>query len=280
MFAVKEIYQQFPHTFKYLDATFFLVEAPSDAKRDALCNLVRARRFPGLERVSAPLQGVDDELFAKAQPLDSLKSRIRVTLGRAKSDGMYDWPVEEVLNTVEAYRRGAPITPLAGFGYSKSTLGITQEYFILTELLNEHVNGITWLESAPEQIESFIKLSFSLLRSLHEKQITHMDFWANNVMVNLAPEGEPMAIDLENCFPQTSLYFSETLAFQFGFFYKRDIYRFITEAHYDQLVADELATYTSIDHEAFENVYKLSKYEKIGRKDRREIFLRGTVVTG
>lgn len=280
MSAVKEIYQQFPHTFKHLDSTLFLVKAPSDAKRDALRHLVEGRRAAGLERVSAPLKGVEDELFAKAQPLDSLKAKIRVTLGRAKRNGMYDWPVEEVLNTAEAHRRGAPIAPLAGFGFSKSPLGITQEYFIFTELLGEHINGMTWIESTPGEIETFIQLSFRLLRVLHNKQITHMDFWANNVMVNLAPQDIPMAIDLENCFPTTSQYFSETLAFQFGFFYQRDIYRFITEARYDQLVAEELEMYKAVDSEAFESIYGLSKHERIGRKDRREIFWKGKFVTG
>lgn len=280
MFAVKEIYQQFPHTIKYLDSTLFLVNPPSEAKLQALYELVKHRRLAGLERVSAPLKGLEDELFAKAQPLDSLKAKIRVTLGRAKRNGMFDWPVEEVLNTIEAHRRGAPIAPLAGFGYSKSPLGLTQEYFIFTELLNDHINGMAWIESAPEDIETFIRLSFCLLRVLHEKKITHMDFWANNVMVNLSPEGLPMAIDLENCIPKASHFFSETLAFQFGFFYQRDIYRFITEARYDQLVSEELVTYASIDNTAFDRVYKLSKHEKIGRKDRREIFWNGTVTTG
>lgn len=280
MLAVKEIYQQFPHTLKYLDSTLFLINPPSDAERHAFRELVKERRVANLERVSAPLKGLEDELFAKAQPLDSLKAKIRVTLGRAKRNGMFDWPVEEVLNTVEAYRRGAPIAPLAGFGYSKSPLGITREYFIFTELLNEHVNGLTWVESAPEEIETFIQLSFRLLRTLHDKRITHMDFWANNVMVHLDPQEPPMAIDLENCFSNTSQYFSETLAFQFGFFYQRDIYRFITEARYDQLVATELSGYDNIDEEAFERIYRPSKHEKIGRKDRREIFWNGTVTTG
>lgn len=65
MSAVKEIYQQFPHTFKHLDSTLFLVKAPSDAKRDALRRLVEGRRTAGLERVSAPLKGVEDELLPK-----------------------------------------------------------------------------------------------------------------------------------------------------------------------------------------------------------------------
>lgn len=280
MFADTDIYQQFPHIFKYLDSTLFLAKPPSDAKRSALCDLVENRRLAGLERVSAPLKGLEDEIFAKAQPLDSLKARIRVTLGRAKRNGMFDWPVEEVLNTLEAQRRGAPIAPLAGFGYSKSPLGITQEYFIFTELLNEHINGISWLETAPDKVETFIRQSFGLLRSLHDKDITHMDFWANNVMVSVACKQPPKAIDLENCFPKTSRYFSETLGFQFGFFYQRDIYRFITEARYDQLVSEELEAYGALDGKAFEHIYRLSKHEKIGRKDRREIFLKGTVITG
>lgn len=280
MFADTDIYQQFPHTFKYLDAIFFLANSPSDAKRRALRNLIKARRNSGLERVSAPLAGLADELFAKAQPLGSLKARLRVTLGRAKRNGMFDWPVEEVRNTHEAQQRGAPIAPLAGFGYSKSALGLTQEYFIFTELLNEHVNGISWLEAAPDEATTFIRLSFRLLRALHDKGITHMDFWASNIMVNLSSEDSPKAIDLENCFPETSHYFSQTLAFQFGFFYQRGIYRFITEANYDQLVAQELAAYSKVDTEAFERIYRLSKHERIGRKDRREIFWKGTVATG
>lgn len=277
MLTAKGIYQQFPHTVRYLDSTLFLVKPPSDAKRHALFDLVRNRRAAGLERVSEPLKGVEGEVFAKAQPLDSLKAKIRVTLGRAKRNGMFDWPVEEILNTVEAHRRGAPVAPLAGFGYSKSALGLTQEYFIFTELLTQHVNGLSWLENSPDNVRALITLSFDLLRTLHEKNITHMDFWANNVMVNLLPEDSPKAIDLENCFPSRSRHFSQTLAFQFGFFYQREIYRFITESQYDSLVEQELRTYEGIDISAFEPIYRLSKHERIGRKDRREIFSKGTL---
>lgn len=276
----ERVSQQFPHTLKCLSTTLFLRSAPSSSARIALEALIKSRSRAGLERVSAPLQGQEDLMFAKAQPLDSLKSRIRVTFGRAKRNGMYDWPIEEVLNTLEAHRRGAQVASLAGYGYSKSKMGITQEYFILTHMLQQHMNGMSWIEDCPERIENFIRLSFQLLHSLNNKGVTHMDFWASNVMVNLRPDQAPKAIDLENCFSDPSPYLSETLAFQFGFFYRREIYRFITEARYDELVQQELLAYGAIDGEKFERIYRLSKHEKIGRKDRREIFLNGTVVVG
>ncbi|RRV05265.1 hypothetical protein EGJ27_19035 [Pseudomonas sp. v388] len=284
MFAGRDIVQHFPSTFSHLNAKLYLAKPPVHAAQNAFERLIEARRHvrnQKMERVSAPLAGLEHELFAKSQPLDNLRPKIRVTLWRAKRDGMFDWPLEEVINTFEAQRRDAPVARLAGFGYSKSAVGVTQEFFIFTELLSSHINGMDWIQSPDNDIEAFIRRAFRLLKALHDKSLTHMDFWANNVMVSLTPDEPDKAIDLENCFLGSSRkHTCETLAFQFGFFYRREIYRFITEARYDQLVHEELANHYSVDMERFTPIYLLAKHEVISRRARRETFLSGTVVTG
>ena len=99
-------------------------------------------------------------------------------------------------------------------------------------------------------------------------------------MVSLQEGGLPKAIDLENCFRATSQHPAETLGFQMGFFYYRDVYRFITESRYDELVERHISGIGHIDRAKFLAVYKASKHEKIGRKERRQIFLSGNLVTG
>ena len=234
-----------------------------------------------MERVSAPLAGLEHLIFAKSQPLDNLRPQIRVTLWRAKRDGMFDWPLEEVINTFEAQKRGAPVAYLTGFGYGKSRLGVTQEFFIFTELLKSHRNGMDWIQDKSNDIEAFIRIAFRLLKELHDKDLTHMDYWASNVMVSREADVSHKAIDLENCFLTSSRHHtSEVLGFQFGFFYRREIYRFITEARYDQLVDEELANSYSADRGRFDSIYLLAKHQIISRRARREVFLNGTVVTG
>lgn len=285
MSAGRNIVRHFPSTFRHLNAKLYLVEPPASTAARAFKGLIESRihrRNRKMERVSAPLRGLENEIFAKSQPLDNLRPKIRVTLWRAKRDGMFDWPLEEVINTVEAQRRGAPVARLTGFGYSKSRIGITEEFFIFTELLTSHSNGMDWIQHETNDIEEFIHIAFGLLKQLHDKNLTHMDYWANNVMVSRSPAEQHRAIDLENCFLSSSCdHLSEVLGFQFGFFYRRDIYRFITEARYDQLVAEELARhYSSVDQSRFDSIYPLAKHEVISRRARRDVFLKGTVVTG
>lgn len=284
MFAGRDIVRHFPSTLRHLNAKLYLAKAPAQGAEHAFRRLIEARRHVRnrkMERVSAPLAGLEHEVFAKSQPLDNLRPKIRVTLWRAKRDGMFDWPLEEVINTLEAQKRGAPVAQLTGFGYSKSAIGVTQEFFIFTELLTSHSNGMDWIQSPGNDVAAFIRVAFRVLKALHDKNLTHMDYWANNVMVSLTPADDHKAIDLENCFLSRSQHHtSEVLGFQFGFFYRRELYRFITEARYDELVREELNAHYSVDMTQFDGIYSLAKHEIISRRARREIFLNGTVVTG
>ncbi|PIB39715.1 hypothetical protein AOA57_30420 [Pseudomonas sp. 2588-5] len=269
------VLKSFPSTLTHRNATVFTTQGADDSTQQAIQNLIDTR-YQLTDRVSAPLKGMENDLFAKSQPLDSLRPKLRVTFGRSKRDGTFDWPVEEVLNTYTAHKRGAPVASLYGFGYRKSVFGLIQEFFIFTELLDGYLNGLEWLKQKRD-IRSLITVSFKLLHALHGKGVVHMDFWANNVMVNLAQPEHTKAIDLENCFLSPTEHLSEVLAFQFGFFYRREIFRFVIEQDYDQMVMDALGNYEGIVRSRFDELYALSKHENISRRARREIFHRGTV---
>lgn len=277
-FPDRSVLQGFPTTLSHRNATVFTADSTDMSARQAIQDLIDARHSLQ-DRISAPLKGMESNLFAKSQPLDSLRPKLRVTFGRAKRDGALDWPVEEVINTFGAQQRGAPVANLYGFGYRKSALGLIQEYFIFTEMLDGYLNGLEWLTQGRD-IQSLISVSFNLLHTLHSKNIVHMDFWANNVMINLEQPTIAKAIDLENCFLTPTDHLTEVLAFQFGFYYRREIFRFVIERDFDQMVHEELRKYDGVDISRFDEMYTLSKHENISRRARREIFHSGTVTTG
>ncbi|MFJ4343873.1 lipopolysaccharide kinase InaA family protein [Pseudomonas sp. NPDC089401] len=263
---------EYPHTLRYRDTTLHFQSPIPDHTRQALEQLIE--RSPSAKRVSAPLDCTASKLFTKREKLDSLKKKWRIQRGTPKRNGMYDWSLEELINTREAARRGARVPELKGFGYSRSKLGLMQDFFLITELLTGHVDGMTKVREAPETVHQVMQATFELLHALHAQGITHMDLWAANVM--LPEQGEAQAIDLENSFSGPTDYLSETLGFQFGFFYYREIYRYITEADYDAAVECALAKYfPQVQRAAFNRVYALAKHEDIGRLERRDIFTSG-----
>jgi len=277
-FPDRNVLENFPATLNHGNATVFTTHTSDDGVHQAIQDLIDTRHQLK-NRISAPLKGMENDLFAKSQPLDSLRPKLRVTFGRSKRDGTFDWPVEEVINTLGAQKRGAPVAGLRGFGYRKSALGLIQEFFIFTEMLDGYLSGLEWLKQE-RGVLSLITASFKLLRALHSKHIIHMDFWANNVMVDPQHPTCAKAIDLENCFLTQTDYLTEVLAFQFGFYYRREVFRFVIEQDYDRMVMEELVNYPGIDRARFDEMYTLSKHENISRRARREIFHKGTVEVG
>ncbi|MDN4543931.1 MULTISPECIES: hypothetical protein [unclassified Pseudomonas] len=280
MLSSKALQCDYPVTFVFGSTTLHLSEQLSIEARQALEQLIKKRRAQKLTRASAPLVSGKTPLFAKVQPLDTFKAKLRVSLGKPQRNGRFDWPLEELINTHEAQRRGIQMPPLQGYGYTRNRLGLTQEYFILTHLLDGYVDGVQWLKRNPGDVETFIQNAFELLQSLSRKNITHMDFWAGNIMIGEMPQQPLKAIDFENCFADQTHHFSETLGFQLGFFYRRDIYKLITEANYDRLVDEHIRQFPDLSRQKFDEVYHASKHEHIGRKQRREIFLNGNLIIG
>ena len=151
-----------------------------------------------------------------------------------------------------------------------------QDFFLITELLHDHVDGLSKAREAPAAVSAVIEATFELLHALHRRGITHMDLWVANVM--LPQQGKARAIDLENCFFGQTDYPDEILGFQFGFIYFREIYRYITEADYDSAVEQALATYfPDIGRAGFDRIYALAKHQEVGRLERRDIFNNGVL---
>lgn len=275
MVGSKEFWHdEYPHTFHHRGTTLHFQSPIAPLTRQAFESMIEQRIRS--KRVSAPLDCAVSKLFTKRERLDSLRKRWRVQRGNPKRNGMYDWSLEELINTREAARRGAPVPKLKGFGYRRSKLGLIADVFLITELLTDHVDGLTTVRAKPEAIHPVIEATFELLHALHSEGITHMDLWAGNVM--LPKSGKAQAIDLENSFFEATDYPNETLGFQFGFFYYREIYRYITEADYDAAVERGLAKwFPDVQRADFDRVYGAAKHEKIGRLERRAIFTHGRV---
>lgn len=269
----KRLVDEYPFTFKHRRSTLHLKRPVIASVAQALTQLLSQERQA--KRVSAPLPLGEHAVFAKRQVLETLPKKIRVARGTRKRCGMFEWPIEELVNTAEAHRRGACVPAVVGYGYTKSRLGLMDDFFIITELLQNYTDGYQWMLAQPEEVERVIAEAFELMHSLNSSGIYHMDLWAANVMMCNKGVAPTHAIDLENCFASKPLFLSETLGFQFGFFYRREIYRFINEKQYDELVMQALLAYEGLDSDRFSTVYGQVKHRDMGRKERRLLFSQG-----
>lgn len=274
----KKLVDGYPFTFKHQRSTVHLNAPVSATLAAALAELLSLERPSN--RLSAPLQAGDEALFAKRQLLETLPKKIRFTRGTRKRCGMFDWPIEELINTTEAHRRGANVPGVVGYGYTRSRLGLMNDFVIITELLQGYTDGYQWMLAKPEDVERVIGAAFELLFSLNNSGIYHMDLWAANVMMCDAGVGATFAIDLENCFAAAPQFLSETLGFQLGFFYLREVNGLVGESEYDALVDRALEACEGVNRERFDEVYQMAKHHHIGRKERRDIFVSGRVVLG
>ncbi len=272
-------FNEFSHSVKHQRTTLYFLSPVPSHTRQALERLIE--QPSSAKRISAPLDCADSALFLKREPLDSIKKKWRMQRCAPKRNGLYDWPLEELINTREATRRGARTAALLGYGYSRCKLGLMKDFFLISRSLTGHVDGMALIERNPHAVEAVIEATAELLHALHSQGITHMDLWAANVMLPEQGSGLAQAIDLENSFFTPTAFFSETLGFQFGFLYHRKLYRYITEAAFDRLVEQSLATYFAhVDRAAFGKIYEVAKHQVIDRLERREIFSKGVFKRG
>lgn len=227
-------------------------------------------------RVSAEqVPGDGLSLFGKRVRVGKLSKRIRSTRGLPKRDGTYDWLVEEMINTAEANVRGARVPELVGYGYTRSSLGLVTEQFLVTRMLQGYVDGAQWLRTHPGSVHELIATLFAMLKALYDKGISHMDLWAGNLMIADDPSEPAMVIDLENCFTTPPQHLPELLALQMSLPYRCSLYAYITEADYDRLVYETLWTYGDIDLGRFAPLYAQAKHQRITNEARRPIFTKG-----
>lgn len=226
-------------------------------------------------RLFGTLRTSQRNYFVKTTEITQLKAQLKATFGVQRRTGGYGWPIAEIINTTQAIQRGLSTPELCGFGYKRSKLGLVNEIFIVTDWLDEHINGLEWLQSRNAHPKEFVKSCFQKMKEMHQKRIWHLDFWVENVVLSSLSPNKLTVIDLENCYIGETDHISETLGFQFGFFYYREIGKYLSEKDYDRMVAEALEGYVGIDKECFYLFYNHSKNNHVGRKDRRKIPLKG-----
>jgi tRNA A-37 threonylcarbamoyl transferase component Bud32 len=229
------------------------------------------------------MPNISPPLFLKSSAMESWKSRIRMTLGlerKRKHGGGYDWAVEELFNTLHANQQGIPTAQVLGFGYRRHPLGWIDEFFLLSEQLENHINGQEWLRRSDCAPSEFVGRALQLIVHLHQKGLIHLDPWAANFMVNPADPQDLRIIDLENCIRQPAIHLQETLAIQFGILFRRETSIHISEESFDQQVMRVLAEQGLPYDKRFHDAYQVAKHQKIARKARRKTPQLGAVLPG
>ncbi|WP_237881538.1 lipopolysaccharide kinase InaA family protein [Pseudomonas sp. PGPR40] len=275
MQSLKTVKSAFPFCHQIAKATLNFSYPPSVAVLDSIASLIEPHYLDRPNRTRQFVGHGECKLFMKVQRVATLPKKLRIALGRPKRSGRFDWPVEELLNTIIAAERGVETARIVGFGVVKARFGIIQEFVLLTEFLEGHLNGLQWLQKHPERVVEFIKGCMNLIVDMRKRGLIHLDLWVANVMVPEKPWSTLRVIDMENVFTRPSDFASETLGFQLGFLYQKEMKHFIDEALYDGLVADFLRECVEIDSAAFARIYTASKHNKFSHKKRRKIFLEG-----
>jgi hypothetical protein len=273
--SLKAVKATFSLRHQVANATLNFAKTPNPLMLEAIDRLFASANHGRPKRVSQLVAHQDCKVFMKIQHIETLPKKLRIMLGRRKRSGRFDWPVEELLNTVIAAERGIGSARVIGFGMVKPRLGVIREFVLLTEFLDGHLNGLQWLEKHPEGADQFVKKCMDVIVGMNRSGFTHLDLWIANIMVPDEHEKALRIIDMENVFTRESAFHSETLGFQLGFLYRKDLHRYMCESRYDSMVSEFLREQADVDEAAFERIYTPSKQQKFSHRTRRKIFLQG-----
>lgn len=274
--------KEFPFTCSVERLTLHTSFRHSQALAQDIHETISKRSNPN-QRIKTTLSTDSNALFFKSSAINSWKSKVRLTLGiqRAKRNGAdYDWPLEELLNTIDASKLNIPSASILGFGYIRHKLGWITEFFLLTEQLNSHIDGEDWLASEGNDPKELISRALALLLQLHKSNFIHLDPWAANFMINPQNLDDIRIVDLENCVLAPTRYFQETLGMQFGILYRRSVCDYVAEEYFDELVRHAISSHNIRCDDRFWRSYMTSKREKIARKSRRRTPLTGMIISG
>lgn len=282
LWKTSQLSQAFPFTCSVERLTLHTsFEQPKRLIQDVY-KLIAERTTPS-KRVKATIPNTPTSLFLKSSPLESWKSKARLTLGMQrplKNGGGYDWPLEELLNSLYAKKIEAPSAPILGFGYIRHRLGWVEEFFLLTEQLSQHIDGRNWLTTEGAEPNDLISRALSLIVELHKNNFIHLDPWIANFMLDPKNPDDIRIIDLENCFRAQTQYFQETLGIQFGILYRQEVNNHMTEESFDELVRYVIYSNDIECDDRFWQSYLIAKREKISRKSRRKTPIKGIILPG
>ncbi|MGG2395579.1 hypothetical protein ACJRW5_01320 [Pseudomonas sp. SH1-B] len=269
---------------RFENVTFYVADADAEA---ALCNrwphirnMLSARCKASKKRTTHTLHAKGEKpLFVKSSTIDSIPSRVRVTLGLKRRSGLYDWPLEELRNHAKAQKRTDRIPRLLGYGLVHQSNRVVNEVLLKYEHLTDWVDGHEWLQTNSSFARRFAKAGLTLITHLNRRNIYHLDLWCGNMMLKDGNLEALKAIDLENCFIGAPPYASETLGYQFALLYQYELQGFIEEHEYDFLVAEQLTKMPEVEHSGFQTFYEHFKRYGAHRKERHLIPKTGQIDT-
>lgn len=263
------------------DLTYYSIDnqiTPSTLKMVRV--LINSRRQMGRKRLAKVCDDNAIQMFIKTTCIESIPSRIRVSLGLRRRSGIYDWPLAELDNNIKARLKTNLAPKITGYGF-KHRLGLVDEVFLTYEYLEGHIHGLDWIRQHKEKVADFVKTTLHLISKLNRQGIYHLDLWAANIMLMPGELDGLKVIDLENCFIGMTPHHSETLGFQCGFLYQYALNEYIPEEEFDALVINHLAEHESdIDQMHFLPFYARFKQHGADRKDRHLIPKFGLLVAG
>lgn len=269
---------------RFDNATLYAIDAETEGSFCSLwpqiSNALSMRRKAGKKRITQALQIPGKKpLFIKTSAIDSIPSRIRTTLGLRRRSGLYDWPLEELSNHLEAQKRTDRVPRLLGYGLIQRRCGMVSEVFLGYEHLTDWMDGYQWLRINPSRACDFVEAGLALIAQLSREGIYHLDLWAGNIMLRDNDIQTLKAIDLENCFIGENSNISETLGFQFALLYQHQLQDFIEEREYDRLVDAQVRKMPEVQRSGFCVFYEHFKRCGAHRKERHLIPKLGAIAT-
>lgn len=210
-------------------------------------------------------------LFVKTTRLKKWTLRLRVSLLWSRGAKGYDYPLADLINSLNVEASGVPTPKLIGFGY-QSYLGLVTKISLLYEFLSSYSDGVKWLRENPNKAVELTCKAHGKILQLHSVQCYHLDMWLGNIMVPFDESQDIQLIDFEQYVSGVPGDAEALLGFMFGYFWSRELNQVLSAAEYDALSYRALLTECDTQSPGFQRSYQLSKQGKVKRRMRRQFF--------
>lgn len=215
-------------------------------------------------------------VFVKTTVLKRLAIKLRVSFMLSRGEKGYDYPLADLINSLNAEASGALTLKLIGLGY-QTRFGLVNKVALLYEYLQGYSDGVQWLLNNPDKSTALVREVHQKIIALHQANCYHLDLWLGNVMVANQGALDIQLIDFEHYVSGQAQDAESLLGFIFGHFYSLHIHERLTEAEYDALSLSALAAVCDVASQRFQRAYKLSKQGQVSRRLRRAFFNKPTL---
>ena len=152
------------------------------------------------------------------------------------------------------------------YGFGRQRRGLLCDEFLLIQYFSSMQTIDEFMRQYPDRLEWVLDKVVDLFHCMLVDGFVHLDPHPGNILLD--ETGRMCFIDFECCSFDTSDH-SFVLAFSLGYFYNFWFFRFIEEAHYDQIILHHLAKRdrSRLDVRFFA-VYQRFKQAKVSRRKR------------